>query len=297
MKNLNRDPHVMRTGPATGETAVSNYDRYNAAMVATILVFGFVVALMLAWCFSKGETSVVIDDPDFPEIVICPQTKDPIEDDVLDPGIEDFPELEKLQLMMALESLRDIASRVPAAIRKRDSSADYSSDGSDGRGTPPGIVPVSPPITETPEHKRWQIQYECEDIDAYSRQLDFFDITLGLVNLNTNEILLVSNVSTNPQYLESNRREQSGVLRFEHRQEQMRRWDRTLARRSGVELTDGELTDGELTDGELTDGELTDGYVIVQFYPESTREVIRAVEAGFLAETGREPGDIRKTFF
>ena len=199
---------------------------------------------------------------------------DGYEEDVLEPGVEEFPEVEQPQLKDALEAVTDAVSSVKASLEKRDGDAAEMGSGrglgsrDGGPGTGSGDV--------IPEHKRWKIEYESESIELYAKQLDHFNIYLGAFSLNSNDIALVRNVSRGGQVEMSDRKRQSKTLRFEHQKPRMRRWDQNMCKAAGVDLS---------------------GRRTVQFYPMETRITLRTVEQQHLTSIGRSLNEVRRTIF
>ena len=260
----------------TNEVIVTGYDRVSAFLVAAILIVGFLVGMLFLiwvtsiWDFSRrAPVQLIAVQP------AGDSKPEGYEDDVLEPGVEEFPEIDKPQLKDALEAVTDAVSSVKAALEKRDGDAALmgagrgfgSRDGGPGNGN--GNV--------LPEHKRWKIEYEASDVNTYARQLDFFNLEIGVVFKNNNNIERTRNFSGAPQKSVSSRKAENKTLRFEHEKARLRRWDKQLASRAGAD---------------------SNGAITVQFYPESTRAIIRQVELQHLQQTGgRTLEQVRRTFF
>ena len=257
------------------ETRVSSYDRLNAILISVILLFGFLVSvLFMLWLTTvfdySAKTAVVMTTTIGEEGDEKPEG---FEDDILDPGVEEFFEVETPQLANALEAVTDAVSSVRANLDKRSGDAavmgkggGYGSREGGPGGNGKGI----------PDYKRWNINYESENISEYARQLDFFGIAIGVVatQKGNNDIWRVSNVSSGGQVVKTSRAQENKTLRFAHIKQRMKKWDQTLCKRSGVRL---------------------DNTALVQFYPEKTRQYIRQQEANYLAAAGRELKDVKKT--
>ena len=256
-------------------TTVSGYDQLQAILISCIMLFGFLTTvLFLLWLTTltggyKPEPVIVVDilgdDGD--------EKPEGVADDVLEPGVEDFPEVETPQLAAALEAVTDAVSSVRASLEKRSGEASQmgkgrgsgSRDGGPGGGNG-GI----------PDYKRWNINYESEDIDTYAKQLDFFKIDIGVVSTNTDAIQRVTNLASSPKLVPSSRAKEAKTLRFAHIKQRMRQWDQELARRAGASL---------------------ENTALVQFYPPETRQMIRQREAAALKDAGRDIKQVLKTNF
>jgi len=256
------------------ETKTTPYDRLNAALIASIILFGFLFAvLFLIWLTTVFDFSARSAGPMVTANDPGDSKPEGVADDILEPGVEEFPEVEVPQLANALEAVTDAVSSVRANLEKRSGDAaemgrggGYGSrDGGPGSGGD-GI----------PEYKRWIINYEAEDIGTYAKQLSFFDIDLGIIHQIKNDIWRVNDVGGGLKVIQTNRTRENKSLRFQHKKPRMRRWDQELAKRAGVQL---------------------DNTVQCQFYPEKTRVVIRQAEAAALADTGRKLNEVRNTIF
>lgn len=254
------------------ETKSSRYDRLNAALVAFILLFGFLFAvLFLIWITSVFDFSQRLAGP----IPIADEAGDSkpegVADDILEPGVEEFPEIEIPQLANALEAVTDSVSSVRASLEKRSGDAPLMGAGP-GHGSREGGPGVGG--GGVPEWKRWVINYEAEDINTYAKQLAFFAIEIGVVHQTKNDIWRVQNLSGPIKVTKSSREAEDRTLRFTPENVRLRRWDQELCKRAGVPLG---------------------STVQAQFYPESTRVTIRIVEQAALEGTGKTVFDVKRT--
>ena len=250
------------------ETKVSRYDLVNGYLLSLIIVWGFLVLAMFVIWLTSGSPRIL--PPPFLEMAVVSEEDEGEEDDLLDPGVDDFPDDDTPQLMNALEAIPDALSNIQASLQERSGDALKSGRGG-GRGTRK--------ITDgVPEHKRWVIQYESDSISTYARQLSFFNIDLAIFYRSTPNIFRIRDPGGSLQVIQSSREEEnnSKSLRFMHKERRMIRWDEEIARRAGVNLE-------------------PDG-VTCQFYPASTRQIIRRVEAEALQAAGRELRNVRNTY-
>lgn len=256
------------------ETKVSSYDLLNSMLIAAIMIFGFLVSvLFLIWLTTAFDFSQR-RQPRVLEVAEPGKEKtEGVGDDELDPGVDELPELERPQLAVSIESVTDAVSTVKGSLENRSGDAAQM-----GRGTGFGSREGGPGIGVggIPEHKRWVINYESENIDVYSQQLTYFDIDVGVIHKTTPEIWRIQNVGTSPSVAKSNREAENETVRFMHKKPRMRRWDQTLAKRQGINL---------------------ENTIVAQFYPEKTRAMIRQVEAAALEGTGKTVIDVRNTVF
>lgn len=255
------------------QSKASAYDRLSAWLTALILLVGFLVAtLFLIWLTSviKFDSNVATpftasdigdDGNDKPE---------GFEDDELDPGVEDFAEVETPQLAEALEAVSNAVSTIRANSEMVSGDAAVMGKGG-GYGSRDGGPSGSG--DGVPEYKRWKIVYEVDTKDTYKRQLDHFGIQIGVVESQGERVFRLSNVSRRVN-VEQSTREKSNGLRFSHSKKRMKRWDEEICKKAGVQ---------------------TNGNLMCQFYNDSTRNLIAKAEDDFLKSVGRELRDVRRT--
>jgi len=256
------------------ETKSSQYDSLSAALTACIILFGFLFAvLFLIWLttafdFSRRQAGpmAVANEPG-------DEKPEGVADDILEPGVEEFPEVEVPQLANALEAVTDAVSSVRASLEKRSGDAAQMGAGS-GYGSRDGGPGTGG--DGIPEYKRWIINYEAENIDTYGQQLDFFNIDIGVIHQTRNDIWRVNRPGGGAKVIKTSRNQENSTLRFQHKKPRMRRWDLELCKRAGAPV---------------------DNTVQAQFYPEATRVIIRTAEANALAEANRNLVEVRNTIF
>ena len=256
------------------QSRTTAYDRLSAWLTALVMLIGFLVAtLFLIWL-----TSVFNFDNRVPVAIDQSQPgadgnekAEGFEDDALDPGVEDFAEVEAPQLAEALEAVSNAVSSIRANPNKVSGDAVAMGTGSgfgNREGGPSGTG------NNVPDYQRWKIIYEVDNIGTYKRQLDFFGIQVGVLASQTEDVWTVSNVSTSVDLKKTDRKGQRGILGFYHEKLRMKKWDQQIARGAGVSV---------------------DGNVMVQFYPQKTRAIIAQVEAEYLASVGKELKDVLRT--
>jgi hypothetical protein len=253
------------------ETKASSYDLLNGILVACIILFGFLFTILLMiWLTTVFDFSRRAAGP----IPIANEPGDSkpegVADDILEPGVEEFPEVETPQLASALEAVTDAVSSVKASLSKRSGDAAQM-----GRGGGFGSREGGPGTggDGVPEYKRWIINYEAGDIGTYRKMLAFFNIDVGIVHKVKNDIWRVR--VADGQSIKSDKATEKGLY-FTHKKLKMQRWDQEIARQAGVDISNT---------------------IPCQFYPEETRQKIRIAEAEALKGTGRNLVDVRNTMF
>ncbi len=257
------------------EVEVSRYDRVNAILTAALIMVSVSVAfLFMIWLMGMISFKRSIPEAYVAEQPAGDEKPEGVADDILEPGVEEFPEVETPQLADALEAVTNAVSTVRANLEHRDGDAAQMGRGSGlgsrngGDGTGSGDV--------VPEHKRWKIEYEVNDVDKYAKILSYFKIDLGAANEINNDITKLLDPAGSGQIVKTDRAGEKKSVFFIHEKPRMQRFDQTLFKRKGVS---------------------TDNCFTVQFYPEATKEILRQVEGKAIRETGRKLSEIQNTFF
>ena len=251
------------------ETTVSIYDRVSGFLIASISILGVLSFIMfLIWL------TMVSDGPPKKKILEFVPPGDPgeekpegVEDDVLEPGVEEFPEVEVPQLADALEAVTDAPSRTRANLAKVDGNAAEM-----GRGRGLGAINGGGNGGGGRGFERWRIEYNSTNRDIYISQLDFFKIDIGVVSKKSDAIDLVKNLAASPPTRVRSFREEEQRVYFRHNKGRLISWDKNLALRAGV-----------------TD---TKGKIMVQFYHPDTTQLLARLE---FEEAEKRGLDVRKS--
>ena len=256
------------------ETKSSIYDRVNAILIAALVMFGFLFAvLFLIWV----TTVVDFSGPSGIHVELTGETPGEEKpkgeaDDAEDPGVEEYPEVETPQLANALEAVADSVSSIQGALEKRSGSAKQMGKGS-GFGSREGGGSGGDGI---PEYKRWIINYSAADTDTYAKQLSFFSIDIGVVSESKQSIKRLVDPGGARRVISSDRKTEAKNIYFVHKKQRFLAWDRALAERAAID---------------------TKAALTVLFYNDQTRQIIRVVEATKLQELGKTLADVKNTIF
>lgn len=255
------------------DTRVSSYDRLSAILVACITIIGFMTTILfLIWLTTDVDYSGPTQLAEITEIGDPGDEKpEGFEDDAFEPGVEEFPEVETPQLAQAIEAVTDAVSSVRANSEKVSGDAAQMGKGK-GFGAREG-GPGGGGGEGLPEHKRWKINYEAADIETYKRQLSFFNIDIGVVRRDNDDVFRISDPAGKAEVIKSNRAQEKSLY-FAHIKKRMLRWDEAIAATAGVDSNNANL---------------------IQFYPDKARARIRAQEAQLLTKDQRKLADIRQT--
>lgn len=265
---------IIKRPTDTVQSKTSAYDSLSAWLTALILLVGFLVGMLfLIWLTSVFKFERNVAPPFVPATIGDDGNDKPegFEDDALDPGVEDFAEVETPQLAEALEAVSSAVSTIRANSEHVSGDAAVSGQGG-GYGSREGGPSGSG--DGVPEHKRWKINYEVDNKDTYKSQLDFFSIRIGVVNPVSPTIYQLGNLSRGVEVTETNRTEQDKALYFAHSKLRLKKWDQEISRKAGLDTNDA---------------------LMVQFYSENARFAIAKAEDDYLKSVGRELRDVRRT--
>ena len=255
------------------ETSVSGYDAVNAFLISSILVVGTLVAIMFLIWLTMIANNRTDNGPGYVvDQSFGLEKPEGFADDVHEPGVEEFPEVETPQLADALEAVSEAISSVQANLEARDGDAAEMGKGS-GFGARDG-GPGTGNFKGVPEYKRWKIEYRASNIDEYARQLSFFNIDIGVISNANNKVFRLQKPGVQDQVLDSTRENENKALFFIHEKQRLRRWDESLVKKQNISLNDA---------------------FTVQFYPQPIRQALRQLEAQYLQKDGKELADVRRT--
>lgn len=256
--------------PATvAETKPSSYDRTSAVVLAGILLVGFLFCVLFSiWLttdfdFSRRTVTPTPPSSDWPT---------GSDEEIVEPGVQEFPEIATPQLAPALLAVTEAVSTVKASTHKRTGK-----DSKTGFGIGLGHRDIiDKTLDEAPAHKRWTIGFQSKDLTTYADQLSYFNIDIGVVHTTQNTIWRIKDPGGKIKVIQSNRHKENKTLRFQQTKRRMRLWDQQLCKQADVD---------------------TDAAVLCQFYPDSTKALLAQVEAEAIAKGGRKLKEVKKTNF
>ena len=259
------------------ETTVSAYDVVNAFLISSIVVIGTLVTILfMIWLNMIMSNRQVQQQNVLIETTIGDEKPEGFEDDLFEPGVEEFPEVDIPQLADAIEALTESVSSVEANLEARDGDAAEMGKGK-GFGSREG-GPGTGNFRGVPEHKRWKIEYDTPDQQSYASQLSFFNIDIGVISKTSNDIVRLADPGNSARRIQTQRSEERKSLYFVHEKLQLRRWDEFIVKKNGIPFSKNDQ-------------------FTVQFYPEATRGLLRQVEAQHLAQKGLQLTDVLRTVF
>ena len=255
------------------ETQTSNFDRINAILVSSLVLVGFLFTVMfLVWMTNVVDFSRRTASPHGVEGSHDESVKVELElEQWVEPGVEEFPEVQQSQLARTLKAVTSAVSQVRASERNQIGFATHSGPGQSNDPREIGIK-----LPQRGEYQRWKISYQVPDIETYAKMLDLLEIELGVVHQSEPTITRISDLAGAPRITRSSRERENRrrSLAFLHQKQRMKNWDLQLATNAGVS---------------------TDSCFTVQFYSSATRKQVRSVEAAALFDTGKQLDEVLRT--
>lgn len=258
------------------DTRVSSFDMTSAFLIACIAVVGlmtFIAFLIWLTLFEWGHAQKTVTPI---ELAGNDDRPEGIAEDPEEPGVEEFPEVEQPQLADALEAMTDAVSSVKAQLEKVDGNALEMGTGTGlgdirekgrGSGTGRGI----------PEAERWRIEYSAKSVSEYTKQLQYFRIELGAVSKKTSRIDLISNISASRPSVNVTDKSNEKRIYFSYQASRLKRWDQSIARKAGISDIKQRI--------------------IVQFYEEDVRAILRRLEAEVYQAEGKDLLEVKRCHF
>ncbi len=262
--------------PATGavETRVSSYDKLNAILLSLLMLFGLFVALLFfMWLSSNAanelpvasEENFLIGDPG-------EEAPEGIGNDLEEPGVEEFPEVETPQLADALLAVTNSISTILARNEMRDGNAAQM-----GRGT--GLGTLGGGGGGGHGRPSWNVEFEAKDRNSYYQQLSFFKIEIGAIHKLNNNVYRLADPAGAAALRTSDRSTEktNKTVLFSHRIRRLEEWDKDLLRKADLQNLDD--------------------FILGQVYPQPLINQLRGVETAYAKSKGHEVAEVRATTF
>lgn len=265
-------PTIYRPELSRVETRVSSYDRLNAFLLSTLLLLGaFVGMLFMLWMSSKARRQ-----PPPPDVVFeigepGEEAPEGVGDDMLEPGVEEFPEVDTPQLADSLLAVTSAVSTIQARNEQRDGSAAQMGKGR-GLGTLGGGGGGGSGVPG------WEVDLEARDRAAYAKQLSYFKIDIGAAHKISNEVVRLSDPAGSKAVTRSSRADEKKkkTVLFSHKNRRLQEWDKALMSAAVSNIDD---------------------YVLGQIFPQDMINRLRSLEIAYAEAAGRTVPEIRTTGF
>lgn len=218
---------------------VSAYDRVAGLLIAGLLLGTFVVATMLVvWLSNRtwlpaAPVAVNIVPKEVGGDGGTETASSRAGDDFETPNSDETPPGEKLDT--SLDSLVSTISTPDVAAQLTTGElGDATGNGpghSGKRRGPKGIGSEDGVVT----WERWEIRLNAETLAEYARQLDFFEIELGVAGGGNPAVTYVSHFTQSQPQIRTGSPQAEQRLRFMHRSGELRDADRQLVHKAGVD--------------------------------------------------------------
>jgi hypothetical protein len=159
---------------------VSWFDQVTSFLAASILLLGSLVfVLLLLWIFS-GNSVLELVAPI--QIARGASQQETFEPEFLPPSAEETVEFEELRLQQQLLAVTDAASRIAGTPIATLASLDQASQHIGTRELGPNDRPSPNDTADLGlRAQRWTLVFKARDVDSYARQLDHYQIELGVM--------------------------------------------------------------------------------------------------------------------
>ena len=200
-------------------------DRANAILIASLVMFGFLFAVLFTvWWFHEPPVARRIIGPPPPPLPPVLPLKDDVNLDLIEFESSPGTPLEEL-----------IETVTPSIEKLSDANGTFG----DGVGTDPGFGwdprTTPPPSVAGPQ---WSVVQNASDLVSYQRKLDFFGIEIGAVHKTRDQVWRIAKLSTEKTVTESNRQAESSHRHFVNQKKRLQQWDQRTIAEAGIELQD-----------------------------------------------------------
>ena len=258
-------------------TKITLYDRVSGMLTAWVMLIGFLVLIMfLIWLYLvtnvPTKQPIVFEPPGFDN----EENPEGVAEDMEEPGVEEFPEVETPQLADALEAVTDIASTVKANLEAVDGTAAEMGRGQglgDRRTKGPGgggSGKLNP--------NRWSIYWAVRNKKEYAQMLEYFNIDIGCASLDSGQIEYATNLTGGSPGSRSGSFKTESRLPMTQMQARFAMWDAEFIRDAGIQINN-------------------DVDKIRLFLPSEVLVRMGKLEADKLSASGTDERQVRRTKF
>ncbi len=259
--------------------AVSPYERAVSWVVSLNLLVGLGVGLLFLFWLShviviRGEQTEIIR---VEKIAGRGDHAAGFARDMEAPGIEELEEETEPQVEQLLEAVTDVVSTQAAALDNVQTTMFSSNTGTGvGDSRPPGPEGEGDDII--PRGERWEIQYNSNSSEAYSAQLDYFRIELGVVGGGQTQVDYAFNLrKSRPDSRQGAGGESEKRLYMLWSSGTLKRFDQQFLRAAGITTTNR---------------------IVMQFYPPEVENQLANIEMAYAEKNGKTSvKQIKKTVF
>ena len=228
--------------PAT--LGVSTYDQVSGLLIAVLAALAAVVALtFIVWWSSR----IYLPRPTMPPVAIqdvgggtgpSGGSRDGNGDqEFVEPAANEIPPAVEPRLEESLQEAISLAAaqQEMPELDLRETKLPRGAKVGEGHSGPRGPVDREGSPDGIPAWGRWEVRFDAPTVAEYSRQLDFFQIELGIVGGGSRVVTYVNTVSAEKPTVRTGDPKDEKRLRFTHRDNELREADRQLVQKAGVD--------------------------------------------------------------
>ncbi|MCA9266681.1 MAG: hypothetical protein R3E01_01495 [Pirellulaceae bacterium] len=255
--------------------AVTAYERTASTLVASLIITGLVVLLLLIiWLTSRLMATEQLSQVELIEPVAGRGDHAMgVARDLEAPGAEEVEDITEPELQATLESVTDVISSQAAQLDSLDASDTLASKGR-GQGDSRPAGPLGEGEDIVPRWERWEIRFESTNLRVYAKQLDFFGIELAAFGGSSSTLQYAANLSSDHPTQRTGDAADEKRIYMTWRNGPLKQADIDLLHQAGI---------------------ATEGRMTAQFYPPKTENVLAVLENQALK--GRDLKSVKKTIF
>jgi hypothetical protein len=272
-------PPTRASLPRTSEElGVSRYDQVAGLLVAVLLVLGFVTFMMfLVWLSSQvfwvqpPVAVKMLEDVGGGGSGEMAAGEQQLEE----PSPEELQEVVEPPIEQSIQAISEVVSTEAEALEALEGATSFGKGEGDGQGDGRGKGPGGPGTSDgIPAWERWEVRLKADQLAEYARQLDFFQVELGVAGGGNPNVEYVSNLSAAKPTVRVGSPKDEKRLRFLHQSGELRQADRELVAKAGINSS---------------------GRVVFQFYSPATYQKLLELENAKMGN--RRIKDVRRTVF
>jgi hypothetical protein len=233
---------------------VSRYDQVSGMLVAVLCILGFITLMMfMIWL----STRMFWLSPAVPVKVLedvggggSGESFAGGERQLEEPSPEEVREVTEPSVVESLQAISSVVTAEAVELEALEGSSSVGRGQGEGTGDGRGKGPGGPGTSDgIPAYDRWEIRMSAGNLDEYARQLDFFQVELGVAGGGNPNVEYASKLATATPRVRQGAPKDEKRLRFLHRSGELRQADRQLVAKAGINVA---------------------GRVVFQFYPQET---------------------------
>lgn len=217
----------------------SRFDSVTAWLTSVMVLLGVMVALLGAVWLLSGPQDPLEHATVSPRVVWGTVNPPGLDQDFLAPGTEEIVELEKPEIRQTLVAVTDLVSTVSGELESGDGTTTGPGQRQQGDRRDPG--PEQGTLDIIPRFERWQLDFQAKDQSQYARQLDHFEIELGVIGGSVQGVDYVRNLASGGHLRRGESESERRLYFMWSRPSPLQRFDRELLTAAGADVTGREM--------------------------------------------------------